>query len=1030
MRVHKIIRNLSGLALIGWLSVACADKRPADSFATLADGFADPASTYRTAPFNVWNGEVTPEEVERTLTELKEAGSGGAFIHPRPGLITEYLGEEWFAGFQTALDWGRQNDLDIWIYDENSYPSGFAGGHVNAQMPESYNQGQGLKLEKCEQLPADVTDYYLILQQQGDQFVDITPNAADYKGKAGSYYLYKKTYYGKSDWYGGFSYVDLLYPGVTEKFIEVTMEGYEKRFKAEFGKQIKGIFSDEPNIQTSGGLRWTPDLFDVFQQKWGYDLKEQLPLLQEEIGDWKHVRHNYFETLLQLFIDRWSKPFHDYCEANNLQWTGHYWEHGWPYLNDGPDNMAMYAWHQLPAIDMLFNQFNEESPVAQFGNVRAVKELRSVANQMGRTRTLSETYGGGGWEDTFKDFKRLGDWEYVLGVNYMNQHLALQTLTGARKYDYPPVFTYHSPWWQDYKLLNDYYGRLSFALSKGEQQNDILVLEPTSTLWCYYSHDQSAEQLSKIGQSFQTFVTQLEQAQVEYDLGSENIIKDHGRVANGQFIVGQSSYKTVVLPPLLEVLNRPTAELLKQFVAEGGKVIDFSQFSLIDGQPDALVAEISQAASVVKEKELTAQVMDQYLREGQPRFEFSGGDLYHQRRQFKDGQLLFLVNSSMDESVEGTVSLAGKSVVQLDAIDGQIYSYPFEAKEGINLSFDLEPAGSLLLFVSEKALNAYPAPAPAACQNKLAAQSAVQVTRLRENALNIDFCDLEIDGVTTRDLHFAQAADQAFKAFGFANGNPWNSSVQYKRNILNRDTFQSGGFKATYRFKVNEAFDYGSMRLVTERPQLFKVKINGTEVKPIPGEWWLDRSFGVYDIAQWVRNGMNEVELSVSPMSIFAEIEPVYVIGDFAVMPEKLGWSISAPVPSLTLGSWKEQHQPFYPWGVAYTKNYVIEDLSRPVAVRLNEWNGTVAEVYVNDQKAGVIGWDPYQLDITSALKKGTNKVEVHVIGSHKNLLGPHYREEKGLASPGHWKNIQSRIPAADYQMLDYGLMEDFDLIQ
>ena len=108
----------------------------------------------------------------------------------------------------------------------------------------------------------------------------------------------------------------------------------------------------------------------------------------------------------------------------------------------------------------------------------------------------------------------------------------------------------------------------------------------------------------------------------------------------------------------------------------------------------------------------------------------------------------------------------------------------------------------------------------------------------------------------------------------------------------------------------------------------------------------------------------------------------------------------------------------------------MIEDLSRPVAVRLNEWNGTVAEVYVNDQKAGVIGWDPYQLDITSALKKGTNKVEVRVIGSHKNLLGPHYREEKGLASPWHWKNIKSRIPAADYQMLDYGLMEDFDLIQ
>jgi len=33
-----------------------------------------------------------------------------------------------------------------------------------------------------------------------------------------------------------------------------------------------------------------------------------LPLLSEETGEWKKVRHNYMETLLQMFIDRWSKP--------------------------------------------------------------------------------------------------------------------------------------------------------------------------------------------------------------------------------------------------------------------------------------------------------------------------------------------------------------------------------------------------------------------------------------------------------------------------------------------------------------------------------------------------------------------------------------------------------------------------------------------------------------------------------------------------------------------------------------------------
>ena len=30
---------------------------------------------------------------------------------------------------------------------------------------------------------------------------------------------------------------------------------------------------------------------------------------------------------------------------------------------------------------MLFNQFNEKSTGAQFGNIRSVKEVRSIANQ-------------------------------------------------------------------------------------------------------------------------------------------------------------------------------------------------------------------------------------------------------------------------------------------------------------------------------------------------------------------------------------------------------------------------------------------------------------------------------------------------------------------------------------------------------------------------------------------------------------------------------------------------------------------------
>lgn len=256
-------------------------------------------------------------DIDRMLGELKEAGFGGAFIHPRPGMITEYLSDDWFSLYKYSMEKGKELGLDIWIYDENSYPSGFAGGHVNAEMPESYDQGQGLTYQKATVLPDNAKECFFCLKKDGEAFEDITSQIGKYKGVKGEYYLYSKTYYGRSGWHGGFSYVDLLYPGVTEKFIEVTMSGYEKNFGRELGPVIKGVFSDEPCIPSSGGIRWTPDL----------------------------------EVLTQLFVDRWAKPMHNYCEKKNMLWTGHYWEHDWPNFGNGGDNMAMYAWHQMPAIE-------------------------------------------------------------------------------------------------------------------------------------------------------------------------------------------------------------------------------------------------------------------------------------------------------------------------------------------------------------------------------------------------------------------------------------------------------------------------------------------------------------------------------------------------------------------------------------------------------------------------------------------------------------------------------------------------------
>jgi len=1007
-----------------------------NDFKSFSAEFKAPSAEYTTAPFFVWNYKITKEEIDHYLTEFKKQGSLQVFVHPRPGLITEYLSDEWFDLFKYTVDKGKELGMNIWIYDEDSYPSGFGGGHVPDQMPESYNQGQGLNMSKFETLPDTASRYYLCLKEENGKYINITSTLENEKGKTGKYFLFSKTYYSKSDWYGGFTYVDLLYPGVTQKFIDVTMTGYKKAVGTEFGKTVPGTFTDEPQIASPGGIRFTPDLFDVFEKRWHYDLRTQLPSLYEEVCDWKKVRHNYTQTLLQLFVDRWSKPWNAWCEKNGMKFTGHYWEHSWPSMRAGGDNMAMYAWHQQPAIDMLFNQFNDSSVNAQFGNIRSVKELVSAANQTGRQRKLSETYGGSGWELTFADMKRLGDWEYALGVNLMNQHLTYFTLAGARKYDYPQSFDYHEPWWNDYKYINDHFARLSMALSSGKQVNDILILEPTTSSWLYDSYIKPNYKSGEIGQTFQNFITKLEKSQVEYDLGSENIIKDMGSVRKGRFIVGQCSYSTVVLPPMMENLDLPIFKLLKKFVAEGGSLVTFSAPSLIDGSENRQLINFfaENARKIHYETELNSAIISKYFADAGIKFsKFKYGDLYHNRRMLADGQVIFIVNSSLTEQASGSFKVKGPAANELNTLTGEVNGYPWSQEgDSIGIDFSMSPAGSLLLFVPKVYNERHITPYKPKDLKPLASVSPSKISRERENVMTIEFCDLKVGGETTNDMHNYSAADKVYKYYGFKNGNPWNTSVQFKNRTMDRDTFGiNTGFTATYHFDLKGNFDFSGFRAVVERPYLWTVTVNGNKVKAEEGKWWLDREFGVFRIGNLVKKGDNTVTLNASPMKVNDEIEPIYILGDFSVTPADKGWKIEAPVKKLTAGSWKEQGMPFYSWGVTYSKEFNIESPDGPYLVRLGNWKGTIAEVTVNGTPANVIAFPPCLSDVTEFIKPGVNKIDVTVIGSLKNLLGPHFNNPSpGLVSPWLFRNVKSYPAGKDYQLLDYGLMEDFSILQ
>ena len=670
------------------------------------------------------------------------------------------------------------------------------------------------------------------------------------------------------------------------------------------------------------------------------------------------------------------------------------------------------------------NQYREDT-YAQFGNIRMVRELASVANQLGRPRTLCEIYGAGGWDLRFEDMKRIGDWLGVLGVNLFDEHLSYITLRGARKRDHPQSFSYHEPWWEAYHVNASYLTRISCALSQGEQINRILVLEPTTTVWMYQGNE---PRLKELGGTFFSLLKSLEVAQVEYDLGDEDILARHGANAGAELVVGRRCYTTVVLPPGTENLDAPTVKLLEAFLGSGGTVLAGGE---PPGRVDGGISERGRALAKSKHwQRVDPAAVPGLLGGGTSPDGFAikrqaedKGILFHHRRQLADGELLFLVNTSIEHRSAGTVEAKRAGVEEWDLYSGKTRAASFEpAGRGVKIAFDLPPSGSRLLFLSRQPV--VPAPAAPRRATTIAATGPMAIQRIGPNVLTLDHVDITAGGETKQDIYFYQAGQFAFQKNGMER-NPWDSAVQFRDELI-RKTFPAGsGFAASYRFTVLEKVP-ADLAIVIERPDLYKITCNGQTVAAKPGEWWLDKAFGRIALAGVARVGENVVTLQCAPFSLLHELEPAYVIGAFALRPVEKGFAIVPDQPLLP-GRWNEQGQPFYSEGVSYRAKFDLPAAPGRQVVSLPAWLGSVAKVNVNGRPAGYITAPPWECDITEVAARGANTVEVVVIGTLKNTLGPHHgKNPLGSAWPRMFQTAPKGglPPGASYDSVGYGLFE------
>jgi hypothetical protein len=375
-----------------------------------------------------------------------------------------------------------------------------------------------------------------------------------------------------------------------------------------------------------------------------------------------------------------------------------------------------------------------------------------------------------------------------------------------------------------------------------------------------------------------------------------------------------------------------------------------------------------------------------------------------------------------------------------DLYTGKVKPYPAAKVEGgISARFELPPSGSLLLFLSPKPTEGE---FPHETVTTLATTGPVTVNRLEPNVLTLDYVDVTAGGETKQDIYFYQANQFAWRQNGMER-NPWDSAVQFKDELI-RKTFPAGsGFSASYKFTIESAVPK-NLTIVIERPDLYTITCNGQPVKATPNKWWLDKVFGRIDIASVARTGDNVVTIKASPFTMYHELEPAYVLGDFALKPVEKGFVIT-PDHGLTLSTtgqataapgrlgWNLQGYPFYSAGVSYRERFEVEKRARRFIVSMPNWYGSVAKITVNGKAAGLIDAPPWECDVTKWIKRGQNDVVITVIGTLKNTLGPHHgKPALGAAWPAGFQRGPNSgpPPGADYSTVAYGLSEPFVLKQ
>jgi len=657
------------------------------SIRDVAANFKTPPREYGAIHWAIWGGELTKERIVREFDTLAANGVYVVNFGPSQHMNPKYLSPEHLALTKFAVEEAARRGMKVWIADEGSYPSGFAGGKISEEYPQLRMQGIVADI-RIAVAPGQILSMPAPPDTLGAFFIDPATNvpksvpvqdgilkwippAATANGPPRPLdlvvirHVFRSSptrYINRADGTNAkdalYSLIDYLDPNATRAFLKTTHEVYKGLFGDEFGKTVLGFFGDEPDY--TGFVPWTPKLLDEFRRQKGYDLQPYLPLLfapKMTAEAWR-VKADYYDVWSGIFRDSFFGVQAEWCRQNNLEYLVHL-NHEEIMLNAAsPEDLIRNEgdyfrdnrYVQVPGIDNLTQLVPAavHTPDGTWNvNNNFPKLASSAAHLFGKPKVWSEEGGGLGIDGKYQL-----DFQLVRGVNALQIRIPVGGGGGVANANAPaPAMPPQA------SMIAWYTNRAGYLMATGRPAAQVGLYHPANSMWM---GDEDADRsTTKLG-------WQLYEHQIDWDYFDEQSLSSVATIEDGGFknLSGQV-YRAIVVPSST-VITRTGLERFRAFVKVGGKLIFVGKSPTLVVDKTFLDAkdapDLSFATLIEPSGDITARVIAA-LPKPDVKLDAEFPRLTYTHRSWRDAEMYYFFNES-DRPETRIATIAGRGQAQ------------------------------------------------------------------------------------------------------------------------------------------------------------------------------------------------------------------------------------------------------------------------------------------------------------------------------------------------------------------------------